>query len=162
KKHARLDDGSASQRQLMRPMPRIARNAPSQALAAGRSPFQIHSIGRTRAGGVGDNVGMMPAAPRLCAAIREEMPKPVPMKAEATQMAMAVRSLPALGERAAGRTAKARKNTAPIPERTAMAVKGSAPEAMTGRAKRLPNAWPRAVTSPRAMPGSKGPASAGL
>src|SRR4029078_8089278 len=109
----------------MRPMRAIARSAPAQALIEGRSPLQIQIMGRTRTGVVEDSVVTMPTSPLCSAAIRNDMPRPVPMKADATQIASAARPLRAGRDRAMGGAAMAVKNAAAIPERTAMAVKGS-------------------------------------
>ena len=80
------------------------------------------------------------------------MPSVAPKKAER----MAVPTLPcrtaARAPRAAGNIASPTKNAAAWPDRTAMPVTGSTPDAIAGRARRFPEACPAAVMTPSPIP----------
>ena len=140
------------------PVPATAMLAPTQASGDGGRRLTIQSIGRIKSGVVEDRVETIPTSPTAKAAINNDIPSTIPNRADQATWRKS-RGPGKADARPKGNAIRARKNTKPKPDRIAIAVKGSTPSAMAGRAKRLPTACPSAVTTPKAIPCHKGRAS---
>lgn len=125
----------------MQAVPTAARSAPAQALLGGATPVLIQTIGRITMGVIDDSVETIPTFPRASAAMFRDMPSPTPKKAEAAATPKARHEKRCgLFNTGNGKAASKKKKIPAKPARIAIAVKGSAPAAMAGRAQSPPKA----------------------
>ncbi len=80
------------------------------------------------------------------------MPSATPTKAERTASPTVSLRRVARAPWGKGKANRPMKNNAPSPDRSAIPVKGSTPDAIAGRANKVPSACPRAVATPRTIP----------